>query len=48
MACREDFNISYKGVNPALPIRAWDEAGLPKSLMKVRLLCGPTVAGGTA
>lgn len=38
MARREDFNISYKGVNPALPIRSWDEANLPKSLMKVRLV----------
>ncbi|EFN60128.1 hypothetical protein CHLNCDRAFT_56582 [Chlorella variabilis] len=31
---REDFSISYKGVNPALPIRNWDEGNLPKSLRK--------------
>ena len=34
---REDFNISYKGVNvsgTALPYRDWDEAQLPESLMK--------------
>eukprot|EP00884_Botryococcus_braunii_P016864 jgi/Botrbrau1/3861/Bobra.0183s0086.1 len=33
---REDFNISYKGsgVNNAMPIRNWEEASLPKDLMK--------------
>lgn len=34
---REDFNISYKGVNvsgSALPYRSWEEATLPDSLMK--------------
>lgn len=34
---REDFNISYKGVNvsgTALPYRNWEEAALPKTLMK--------------
>ncbi|PSC74094.1 DEAD-box ATP-dependent RNA helicase 21 [Micractinium conductrix] len=31
---REDFNIAYKGVNPTLPIRNWEEANLPKELMK--------------
>lgn len=34
---REDFNISYKGINvsgAALPYRGWDEAALPESLMK--------------
>ncbi|KAK9817009.1 hypothetical protein WJX72_008215 [[Myrmecia] bisecta] len=34
---REDYNISYRGVNPsaaALPIRNWEEANLPKELMK--------------
>ena len=34
---REDFNISYKGINvsgSALPYRNWDEAQLPESLMK--------------
>lgn len=34
---REDFNISYKGVNVsggALPYRSWDEAPLPEELMK--------------
>ena len=33
-AFREDFNISYKGVNPTLPIRNWEEANLPTSLVK--------------
>jgi len=31
---REDFNISYRGSNPPLPIRNWDECPLPKSLRK--------------
>lgn len=34
---REDFNISYKGVNvsgDALPCRNWTEAALPEELMK--------------
>lgn len=34
---REDFNISYKGINvsgSALPYRNWDEAQLPETLMK--------------
>lgn len=34
---REDFNIAYKGsgTNSAMPIRNWEEANLPKELMKV-------------
>ena len=36
---REDFNIAYKGFNPTLPIRNWDEAGLPKELRKVNSCC---------
>jgi ATP-dependent RNA helicase DDX23/PRP28 len=40
--CREDFSISYKGVNPALPIRNWEEANLPKSLRQVRHAGKPT------
>ena len=34
---REDFNIAYKGINvsgTALPIRNWEEAALPATLMK--------------
>ena len=31
---REDFNIAYKGSNATLPIRNWEEAGLPDSLMQ--------------
>lgn len=34
---REDFNISYKGVQvsgAALPVRNWEEAKLPAMLMK--------------
>lgn len=34
---REDFNISYKGVQvsgSALPIRNWEEAALPTTLVK--------------
>eukprot|EP00887_Chlorella_sp_A99_P003990 scaffold11.g3990.t1 len=30
----EDFSISYKGVNPTLPLRNWNEASLPKELLK--------------
>lgn len=33
---REDFNISYKGSNTVLPMRNWEEAKLPKEIMKVR------------
>lgn len=32
---REDFNIGYRGVNTVLPIRNWEEAGLPDPLKKV-------------
>lgn len=32
---REDFNISYRGGNPTLPIRKWEEAKLPESVLKV-------------
>lgn len=32
---REDFNIGYRGVNTVLPIRNWEEAGLPEPLKKV-------------
>ena len=32
---REDFNIQYKGNTDILPIRNWDEAGLPSELRKV-------------
>lgn len=31
---REDFTISYKGVNPTLPLRNWEEGNLPKPLRK--------------
>ncbi|KAG1658975.1 hypothetical protein FOA52_008297 [Chlamydomonas sp. UWO 241] len=31
---REDYNISYKGNPGIMPIRNWDEAGLPKELVK--------------
>ena len=34
---REDYNISYKGVNvtgAALPYRNWEEAPLPDELMR--------------
>lgn len=44
LVSREDFSISYKGVNPALPIRNWDEGNLPKSLRKVRVKAGPVNA----
>ena len=33
---REDFNISYRGHNPTLPLRSWDEADLPGPLAEVR------------
>jgi ATP-dependent RNA helicase DDX23/PRP28 len=32
---REDFNISYRGNNPTLPLRNWQEADLPEELHKV-------------
>jgi ATP-dependent RNA helicase DDX23/PRP28 len=36
---REDFNISYKGnTGGTLPMRNWEEAGLPDVLMRVRTL----------
>ncbi len=31
---REDFNIAYKGGQSGLPIRNWEEANLPETLMK--------------
>mmetsp|Transcript_19753 Transcript_19753/g.49873 ORF Transcript_19753/g.49873 Transcript_19753/m.49873 type:complete len:800 (+) Transcript_19753:151-2550(+) len=31
---REDFNIAYRGSNPPLPYRTWDECPLPKALRK--------------
>eukprot|EP00198_Chlamydomonas_reinhardtii_P003620 XP_001692956.1 pre-mRNA-splicing ATP-dependent RNA helicase [Chlamydomonas reinhardtii] len=31
---REDFNIGYRGVNTVLPIRKWEESGLPSLLLK--------------
>ena len=31
---REDFNIAYKGGQSGLPIRNWEEADLPETLMK--------------
>ncbi|KXZ50152.1 hypothetical protein GPECTOR_17g788 [Gonium pectorale] len=31
---REDFSIGYRGVNTVLPIRNWDESGLPPLLHK--------------
>lgn len=31
---REDFNIAYRGSNPPLPYRSWDECPLPKTLRK--------------
>lgn len=35
---REDFNISYKGnTGGTLPMRNWEEAGLPDELMRVCL-----------
>ena len=37
---REDFNIAYKGANPTLPIRNWDEAALPEQLRKVCVCVG--------
>ncbi len=33
---REDFSIGYRGVNTVLPIRKWEESGLPSTLLKVR------------
>ena len=33
---REDHNITYKGSGSVLPIRSWDEAGLPDVLMQAR------------
>lgn len=33
---REDFSINFKGPTPTHPIRNWEEANLPKPLMKVR------------
>ena len=45
---REDFNISYKGINvsgAALPYRNWDEAQLPESLMKsIKELVSPVAS----
>ncbi len=36
---REDFSIAYKGnTGSTLPIRNWQEAGLPQPLMDVRLM----------
>ena len=33
---REDFSISYKGnTGGTLPLRNWEEAGFPESIMKV-------------
>lgn len=43
---REDFNISYRGHNPTLPIRNWDEADLPGPLRKV--LWEVSISSGTA
>ena len=33
---REDFNIQFKGNADILPIRNWDEGGIPKELREVR------------
>jgi hypothetical protein len=32
---REDFNISYKGNANTLPLRNWDEAGMPEPIRMV-------------
>lgn len=32
---REDFNISYKGNANTLPLRNWDEGGLPEPIRMV-------------
>eukprot|EP00803_Ostreobium_quekettii_P009736 evm.model.scf_555EXC.5 EVM.evm.TU.scf_555EXC.5 scf_555EXC:31950-37019(+) len=39
---KEDYNISFKGsgATPALPIRTWEEAHLPKPLMKAVVKAG--------
>lgn len=39
---REDHNIAYRGAaldKSTLPIRNWEEAGLPKTLLKARRRC---------
>jgi hypothetical protein len=36
---REDFNISYKGNANTLPLRNWDEAGLPEPIRMVGKTC---------
>ena len=37
---REDFSISYKGnTGGTLPLRNWEEAGFPDSIMKVCTTC---------
>lgn len=33
---REDFNISYRGGNPTLPIRSWKEGRFPDVVMQVQ------------
>jgi hypothetical protein len=45
---REDFNISYKGNANTLPLRNWDEAGLPEPIRMVSrkaawCMCGALV-----
>ena len=30
----EDFNISYKGHNPTMPLRKWSESTLPHTILK--------------
>ena len=32
---REDFNISFRGNTDILPIRNWDEGGIPKEIREV-------------
>lgn len=41
---REDFNISIKGGKIAKPIRAWDEAALPREVLEVILKVGYKVS----
>jgi ATP-dependent RNA helicase DDX23/PRP28 len=32
---REDFNIAYRGSTDILPMRKWEEGGIPKELLEV-------------
>ena len=43
---REDFNISFRGNTDILPIRNWDEGGIPKEIREVWGNVGNCGGGG--